>query len=77
MSKYIKKEEYEKLMREHKTPSTLPRPKCNDEETRKFNDRLRWYCKFWYNETRSLIPSTWPALEEELKKWGCPGLIRR
>ncbi len=40
-------------------------------ETRSFADRLKWENRFWLSlkEPRSDIPSTWPALEDSLRRY--------
>jgi len=35
--------------------------------------RDRWGSRFRYREPRSLIPSSWPALEESMRRWVTPG----
>jgi hypothetical protein len=43
-------------------------------ENKRFRDRLSYRSNFWEKrqELRSFPPSTWPALEEALRKWGIP-----
>jgi len=47
----------------------LRRTASEKAETIRFSDRCRWDSAFWRSEPHSLIPSTWPILEEALRKF--------
>jgi hypothetical protein len=47
-------------------------------EDKRFSDRLRFGCKFWKPqiEPKSLPPSTWPMLEDAVRRYGIESLPR-
>ena len=61
-------------------PVTLKAKAKAKAEDKRFSDRKQFgLCRLWTTdpEPRSLIPSTWPAFEEAIRKYGLPFTQKR